>query len=173
MDKGKDEYRKFSVDPNITSFEVLQSILCRWLLECFWLTLCYEVNHSWWLMTLFFQSFRAASVWYQHCIQNSGQRRKGDLELPAVWLGPWHSYPGLCRSRSIPAGGSHGARLTRGGVSWRGYWVSTFQDLVIYCIPSSSRSINSSSLKAGKVNDWVFCSWSNKIDNQSFKSLAF
>lgn len=29
VDKGKDEYRKFSVDPNITSFEVLQSILCR------------------------------------------------------------------------------------------------------------------------------------------------
>jgi len=28
VDKGKDEYRKFSVDPNITSFEVLQSILC-------------------------------------------------------------------------------------------------------------------------------------------------
>ena len=29
MDHGQDEYRKFSVDPNITSFEVLQSILCR------------------------------------------------------------------------------------------------------------------------------------------------
>jgi len=29
VDKGKDEYRKFSVDPNITSFDVLQSILCR------------------------------------------------------------------------------------------------------------------------------------------------
>ena len=28
-DSTKDEYRKFSVDPNITSFEVLQSILCR------------------------------------------------------------------------------------------------------------------------------------------------
>jgi len=29
VDRGHDEYRKFSVDPNITSFEVLQSILCR------------------------------------------------------------------------------------------------------------------------------------------------
>ena len=29
IDTGKEEYRKFSVDPNITSFEVLQSILCR------------------------------------------------------------------------------------------------------------------------------------------------
>ena len=29
VDRGQDEYRKFSVDPNITSFEVLQSILCR------------------------------------------------------------------------------------------------------------------------------------------------
>ena len=28
---AKDEYRKFSVDPNITSFEVLQSILCRFV----------------------------------------------------------------------------------------------------------------------------------------------
>ena len=25
----KEEYRKFSIDPNITSFEILQSILCR------------------------------------------------------------------------------------------------------------------------------------------------
>ena len=29
MDGVAEEYRKFSVDPNITSFEVLQSILCR------------------------------------------------------------------------------------------------------------------------------------------------
>jgi len=29
VDRGHDEYRKFSVDPNITSFDVLQSILCR------------------------------------------------------------------------------------------------------------------------------------------------
>ena len=31
-DSTKDEYRKFSVDPNITSFEVLQSILCRFVI---------------------------------------------------------------------------------------------------------------------------------------------
>jgi len=29
VDRGQEEQRKFSVDPNITSFEVLQSILCR------------------------------------------------------------------------------------------------------------------------------------------------